>query len=128
MERKKWEGSGHKPGWKWRITGEESEEQKKWIGVTFQELEQRATTFQGKKFVKLEDYLEEKLRHPEHRDETLVLNATEILRLLGINTHSPIMTDRTHNWLTKYQFPSYKDSYQFKVALRERPSLPCIII
>jgi hypothetical protein len=128
MERKKWEGSGKTVGWKWQITGQESEEQKKWIGVKFKDVEQQAEELNGMKFVNLEDYLEQKIRHPIHRDEAVVLNGTEVLRLLGISTHSTTIIQRAQNWLVAHRFERHHGSYNFKVALVDRTELSCIIV
>ncbi|MFN9476139.1 hypothetical protein [Acidovorax sp.] len=108
--------------------GHEPDGYEKWESLKISTLVEDAQKRTGKQFVNLEDYLAMKLRHPLYRDEALPLNATGVLRLLGIEDTSKILRTRAHNWLKKNGFERYEAAYNFRVALVDKARSGYIII
>jgi len=74
-----------------------------------------------KQVITLEDFLGKFLKPPDYETQALRINATSILKMLGIVTVGVSMTRRTAKWLRANGYTATHEGLIFKVAMAHPP-------
>jgi hypothetical protein len=82
----------------------------------------------GKQVITLEDYLALRLKHPHTNADCIQLNATAILKLLGVRASGMSEVKRTTIWLRANGFRSVHQGKVFKVSFGDTSENPFYVV
>jgi hypothetical protein len=82
----------------------------------------------GKEIVSLEEFLQRHLKHPEHETETLRLNATNILKVLGMKVINQREAKRANKWLRAHGFKAVHNGTVYTVGLVDTQAIAFYVV
>lgn len=118
-DQRKNNGIGKEMNWKGMNKTGEPDGYEDWEQLTIEKVKDEAIKEIDGDFIQLEDYLASKIRQPNYNDEALVMNASGILRLIGIENARKTLSDRAHNWLLKHRY-RMTGTHNFHFTLLEK--------
>jgi hypothetical protein len=71
----------------------------------------------GKEVITLDDFLSKYLKHPQHEAESLRLNATNILKVLGVPNVGQAEAKQATKWLRANGYRAVHQGKVFRVAM-----------
>lgn len=91
-------------------------------------LDRKLIASDGKEVITVEEFLSMNLKQPRYETETLRLNATNVLKVLGVENVGQPEAKQTASWLRANGFRAVHDGKVFKVALVYPQAQPYRII